>query len=694
MKSLLNTSLSLAAVSAVCVITSSYADESSVDLEDVVVQYNPAYRGTVSDHEKPQAIESVDKQTISEAGITDFQSVLELSASVSQANNMGGLWDTFSVRGFPGSENMPSGYLINGFSAGRGYSGRRDVSSIDYVEVIKGPGSALYGRSEPGGTVNVVTLKPEYYTHGSVSAEVGSYDYQSLTGDITGKIADGIAGRINGNWQDSDSFRDHIYQKKQTLNPSLLFDLSDNTSLLYEMEYVKQRQPFDRGIVVLNNDFDTVHHDRFLGEPDDGPITTKVWGHQFTLEHTFDNDWMFIAGLSQRYSSLEGYSTEPELAASRQTLYDDGETLTRQRRYRDYKAFDRSARAEISGSSELAGITHHIMLGADTYRYFLDNVLMRYRGGYDTYTLNIDDPQYGQPLPDVSDFTDTHEYQQAWGVYLQDQVEVTEALQVQFGARVDNYHRSQNHGNFESGSEVSPRLGITYALNSSVQLYTSYSEGFMPLSGTDVNGDPFDPEDSRSTEIGAKVRAGSWTGQFVVFDAYKSNILTSDPVNAGYSAQLGEVRSTGAEIDAQGNLTDTATMRISYSWLDTRTTKDIIDAEWGTDIPQGSDLVNVPENTLNVGLKQMFFMSAREAYIGLNYLYVDDRLGDTITPSYRLPSYWLLNLSAGVDVAENVSARLVVNNLLNKFYVANSYNELWTQPGQPRMIKASLRYDF
>ena len=59
-------------------------------------------------------------------------------------NNFGGLWNSFSVRGFSGDINLPSGFLVNGFNAGRGFAGPRDIVGIESVEVLKGPRSALF----------------------------------------------------------------------------------------------------------------------------------------------------------------------------------------------------------------------------------------------------------------------------------------------------------------------------------------------------------------------------------------------------------------------------------------------------------------------------------------------------------------------------------------------------------------------
>ncbi|MEC9262112.1 MAG: hypothetical protein VYD53_12285, partial [Pseudomonadota bacterium] len=51
------------------------------------------------------------------------------------------------------------------------------------IEIIKGPGSALFGRSEPGGTINIITKKPQFYEEGYIQATASSYDLYRLEGE-------------------------------------------------------------------------------------------------------------------------------------------------------------------------------------------------------------------------------------------------------------------------------------------------------------------------------------------------------------------------------------------------------------------------------------------------------------------------------------------------------------------------------
>jgi outer membrane receptor protein involved in Fe transport len=89
----------------------------------VVTAQRQAYRGDFTLRETPQAITQIGQQQIDNNNITRLSDALDLSASVARQNNFGGLWDAYAVRGFAGDENLPSGYLVNGFNGGRGFGG-------------------------------------------------------------------------------------------------------------------------------------------------------------------------------------------------------------------------------------------------------------------------------------------------------------------------------------------------------------------------------------------------------------------------------------------------------------------------------------------------------------------------------------------------------------------------------------------
>ena len=663
-----------------------------------------AYRGNVDARELPQAVSELSVDFLDNLGITDFQHSLDFVSGTIRQNSFGGLWDSFAIRGFAGDENLPSAYLINGFSAGRGFSGNRDSSNIERIEVIKGPGSALYGRSEPGGTVNIITKKPSFTPEGHLEVTAGKFNTARLSGDITGGVTDGIAVRLNGAYENADSFRDTVETEKLALSPSLLVRLNDHTTLGYELELSRQETPFDRGVVVLDN-VGTLPSSRFLGNPQDGPIDIDATGHQLELQHSLSGDWVLSAGLGYRESSLKGYSSDAELSAGRQTLYADGQTLNRQRRHRDYQAEDISARVELSGSGEWLGLTHNLLLGADIYDYELHSRQQRWRiawgAGETTYAVNVHQPDYQLQPPQTQPNQDKLEEQQAYGLYLQDMLELSPHWKAQFGLRADRFEQDITNNlsgktSSQSQSEISPRFGLVYQHSDSLTAYTSYAEGFRPNSGADVAGNAFAPEKSKSYEAGLKWSpiTGQTQASLALFRAEKSNVLTADPVNSGFSAALGEAESQGLELDISTRFGDDTEVLLAYAYVDAHTSNDIINADWGIELPKGSRLINIAKHSGHLTLQHYREIGNYPAKLGISAQYVGDRLGETIDPSYELPAYTLINLFGTLSLTEELEIKAGIDNLFDEAYYLSSYSALWTMPGAPLTYRISAKYHF
>ncbi|HEX7761084.1 MAG TPA: TonB-dependent siderophore receptor [Caulobacteraceae bacterium] len=685
-------------------------DSGAVD-QVVVLATKQQYRGDVSIKDLPQNIEVVSAKTLNDVGITRLDMALELVSGVQHQNNFGGLWDAFAVRGFSGDPNVPSGYLVNGFNGGRGFGGPRDASNIETIEVLKGPGSALFGRGEPGGTVNIITKKPKFFQEGSVTLSGGSYNTFRFEGDYTNKITDAVAFRVNGAYERADSFRDFLKSKKWVITPSVLAKLSDSTTLTYELEAVHQEVPFDRGIVAVNGNPYTLPVSRFLGEPGDGPNKVDVLGHQLQFAHDFNSNWTLLLGAGYRETELKGYSTQAELTRSRQMLYVDGQTLSRQRRYIDYKSDHTVLRGELDGHFSTGSFVHHVLVGIDGERFNLDSLQERFRPPAVSTNptlaqgdaINIFNPVYGD-LPTIgiaNAFTNTREQQRAWGAYAQDQIDITSQFKVRVGVRYDEFKQSilNRLKNVTSGQDitnVSPQVGLVYEANSHISVYASYAKGFRPNSGLDVHGTPFAPEKTNSKEIGAKF---SWpehrfSATIAIYQMDKTNIITADPVNSGFSIAIGSAESKGLELDLDAQLPGEVNARLSYAYTDAHTTTAILDPDFARPVPAGAPLLDIPAHSANLLLSRDFVLGDdRVLTIGGNVHYVSEQLGETAT-TYMLPSYTLVELFTSYKPTAHLKLSAEIHNLLNVTYFPASYSQVWTQPGSPRTFTLRASYSF
>lgn len=678
------------------------ASEEEIERIQVSQMWQP-YRGNVPLVETPQAVDTISADVLENEGITHLMEALEFSPSVVRQNNSGGLFDSFAMRGFSGDENNPSGYLVNGFNS-RGYNGNRSTANVETIEVMKGPGSALYGQGEPGGTVNIITKKPQFDEQGYLQGTVGNNDKKQLEFDYTNGLNDDVAFRINGAYEDSDSYRDHVYLEALHLNPSLLWNISDVTSVSYEMEILDQKKPWDRGVYVLDNDFDATNPEDFYGDPRDGAHQVKALGHQLLLNHSLTDDWHLLAGLAYRESSMDGTSSDTELSDGRQLIYDDPNTLSRQRRVRDYDAQDFSARFELSGELTIANITNNLLFGLDYYQYDLDTDYKRWRtawgSGDPTYSIDPNNPDYTQPQPEATQNKLTEETQTGLGFYAQDLLELTERTKLLLGFRVDKIEKDlvnklDNTEQSDDQTQVTPRIGLTYKMADNLVLYTSYAEGFRPNSGIDSSGNSFEPEETKSFEFGAKWDdvLERFSGSIALFDAEKSNLLTLNP-GTGQSDTLGEVESQGIEFDLVTELGYNTRIELAYAYTDAKTKNEATNLDWGTVIPAGSRLINVAEHVGHLSLRHDTELMGKPTYLGTTVHYVGDRLGETTDPDYILPSYTIVNLGAVVEMSDQLTLKLDVNNLFDEEYFVNSYHKLWTMPGAPMNYTVSVKYSF
>lgn len=694
--------------------------------ELVVIGIRQQYRGDVPLKDLPQSVSVISQELLKDVGVTQLDAALDLASGVNRQNNFGGIWDAYAIRGFAGDESLPSGVLVNGFNAGRGLGGPRDASNIERIEVLKGPNSALFGRGEPGGTVNIITKKPEFRPEGGFTVSGGSFGTWRVEGDYTNAlVANTIAFRVNGAYNHTNNFRDILATDRFTITPSILVKPTASDTLSYELEYSHVKTPFDRGVITVptvagaagSAQLGVVPRRRFFGEYADGRNEIEALGHQFQYQHKFNKDWNVLFGLGYRETSFNGFSSDPEITPSRQLLYrrPDLGLLSRQRRYRDWNTKNLVARGEVSGELGIAGTRHHLLFGADYDKFNIDQVQLRFRppsaaaqeAGAFGNTINIYNPVYGVNLPTPGNFRNMLEKQRGWGVYFQDQIDITDALKLRLGGRYDEFRPEAifRTGDFNAAvgrtpsvkfTKFSPQVGAVYEFSEAFSLYTAYGKGFRPNSGTDFQSNLFQPETTRSYEVGAKFALldNALKGTVALFDIKKNNVLTADPNNAGFSLALGEARSRGVEFDLTGQLPGDVQIWLTYAYLDVQNAKEAGDPNFGFLIRKGDPLLNIPKQSGNLLLTKDFSIGGRTLMIGGGLNYVSSRLGETGVTSFRLPAYTLAKVVASYEVMPGVHLSGEVNNLFDKQYYPSSYSRLWVTPGTPRQFMVRLGYAF
>jgi iron complex outermembrane receptor protein len=80
------------------------------------------------------------------------------------------------------------------------------LDDLASLELVRGPGSALYGADAFNGVLNVVTKAPRFSQGGKVQATGGDLSTKRLDGRVAGEIGGGFFFKVTGGWMESDDF--------------------------------------------------------------------------------------------------------------------------------------------------------------------------------------------------------------------------------------------------------------------------------------------------------------------------------------------------------------------------------------------------------------------------------------------------------------------------------------------------------
>jgi len=640
----------------------------------------------------PQSISVISAQVLEDLDVARIDHAMDFAGGVVRGNNFGGLQISgYTVRGFTTGE-----IYRNGFPANRGTSTSPDASSVERVEVLKGPSSGLYGRSDPGGLVNIVTKRPQQDAFTRVRASAGSWDRYRAALDINRPLdtAGKVLARLNLAVEDNGSFRDHVEQQRQVVSPSLTWHINAKTQLQVDAEIIRNDSIYDRGISPVNGNPDVMSRRRFLGEPNDGKMRNNNQMLQAALEHWLPNNWKLRLANQYWAGHLQGTTSENQLPAA-----PDFDTVRRRTRARDFQWHGNMTHLDLVGSFTLAGMQHQFLLGLEHETH--TNGSTFWQSDYPpSYALNIYNPVYGGPKPTTVTKTSTASTTEIWGLNIQDQVSFTEKLRGQIGVRVENYQLDGR--NLVTGAEnphqekdiATPRIGLVYEVSPQVNLFGSVAKSFKP-NGVDELGNSRKSEEGFGYEAGTKFEllSGRLGGTLGLFHITKENVLTSNPDYPASSIiqqiPIGEQRSRGFDMQVAGYISKSIRLIAAYAWIDAEVSKSN-----NPNLPVGRDLAGIPRHSGSVmGVYQFQRGVFKGSEFGVSVFYVGTRPSSTDANRLDIADYTTTNLFLRYKPSENLSIGLNLNNLTDKRYYERLFGNTWLVPGDPRnfSINVSLK---
>lgn len=674
--------------------------------------YNPDYRVTNASTalktdtpilETPYAVTVVPQQVLKDQQVIRIEDGIKNVAGVQSSWTNGGTSDVFMMRGFQNTNTYRDGFLQP--SALGGGTTKRETANLQQIEVLKGPGSILFGRNEPGGLVNLVTKRPQAKSYNAIQQQFGSYDFYRTTADSTGAITadDKLLYRVNLSYENAGSFRDFVKTDSVFIAPSFTWNISDKTQANLDVEYQHFDNTSDSGGVPIGNRPAPVPINRQLGDPTnnksigDRTYVGANWSHSFNdkwkLNHRFGAefldqaaDFTFFYGQATPEGDL--YNLDNDWNGNRGF----NNALSHQQNY--YTTLN------LSGKFDTAMLEHSTMVGFD---YFvIDNqdfgaCCSAYPSGV---AFNIFKPSYLSSRPaDV--FAPSADFTQDWyGVYFQDQIKFPFNVYGNFGVRYDNASSRNNLASVQSTDDrVSPRGGLLWKPVEWLSVYGNYSENFGPSNSMwNAPGQKIlRPQTAEQWELGAKTEFfdGRLSTTFGYFDLSKQSIAVSDPTNPMLQITSGEQQSRGYEFEVAGEVLPGWRTIAAYTHLAYAN----INVGWngGVDDDTGHRLYNAPRNFGSIWNTYEFQNGQlRGLKLGGGVVASEQSQGSNDN-SFQLPGYATVNLLASYGmkvVGKQVTLQLNANNLLDKTYYTGTNTGSMIGFGAPRTFLGSVKVEF
>lgn len=673
----------------------------------------------------PQAISYVTKEVFADQQAYRVNDIVKNISGV----NMFSYYDDFTMRGFRSGDTYINGLRVVGL-----FGPQPLLANIERVEVIKGPASAMFGNSIPGGIMNRVTKKPLAEDRKSINFTLGSFNTLRTTADFTGPIneKETLLYRLNLAYENSDSFRDLQEFKSYVIAPSISFLPTDRTQVNFDLVITDFDGKLDRGQPIFGasagTDLNSTPISFALNQTSDFQKSDVVYStlslnHQFSdnisfnasymkylfeedlVEHRTSNQFA-IDGNGDQIPTLMGMQViqrQRQFIADNLSSYFLLEGNTGAIEHKVVAGFDYIEQKQPRGAASAFARGYKLRDGgASTRPADFENFLRDEQGNPvpNVPHFNLEDPAYN--VAQLSDYIFTQSSSPTtryytYGFYLQDQLKYRD-WQLLVGGRLEYYNDivnvDQPDEEITTQDKFLPRVGLVYSATDNVNLYGTYTQSFQPQgvaaqTNPDAGG-PFDPVTAEMVEFGAKGEFfnNRLAANLAVYSIENNNILVNanEPDNPDLLRQRGQEESKGVELDINGRILPNLTVTANYAY------NEAIISESDDPEEVGKRKENAPLHQGGVfGKYNVISGKLSGVGVSLGANFVSER--NTFSPDLQIPTYTVVDAGASYKV-DRFNFSILVNNVLNKTHWVGGYNYVRLFPGAPRNYLMSVGYSF
>ena len=637
----------------------------------------------------PQAVSVVTRDLMQDQAMQSLMDVARYVPGAGMAQGEGNR-DTIILRG----NSSTSDFFLDGVRDDVEYF--RDLYNLDRVEILKGPNAMIFGRGGAGGVVNRVTRQANWQPVRELSLQGGSWDNRRATFDFGDAMTDGIAVRITGVYEDSESYRDGFELERKGINPTAAFAIGEATVLRFSYEYYDYDRVADRGIPSLAAPTAVdgpvrTDESTFFGDPGQSPTYATVNQGSVTIDHAFNDDVRLrnrtvYADYDKFYQNVyAGGAVDPATNLVPLAAYNN-----QQLRENFFNQTD------LTFSARTGPVGHEFLVGMELGEQTTDNARMTglFNGTDAAFLVPADDPRVSVPVTFAPIETDNTNHGTATiaALYVQDQLQLSQDWLAIVGLRYDSFEMDfrDRRGaglDLESSDDLlSPRGGLIYKPAENVSLYASYSMTYVPRAGSQLaslapTNAALDPEEFENFEVGAKWDLNpSLSLTAALFQLDRRNVAIPDPNDPTVSILVDGQRTEGLELGVSGRISESWSIQGGYAYQDGQL----------TDRAGGTTLAQLPKHVASMWNRY----DITPAWgVGLGVVYQTEMFAasDNLV---KLPEFTRVDAGVFYTPSERLRMQVNVENLLDERYYPNAHNNNNITPGSPPAIRASVTASF
>ena len=633
----------------------------------------------------PQSVAVVTKEQVRDQQMQSISDVVLYTPGLVTQQGEGNR-DQVVIRG----QSTSADFYLNGVRDDVQYY--RDLYNLERLETLKGPNALIFGRGGGGGVINRVTKEANSSPSREVWLTGGSFYNRRVAGDINQPLGDRAAFRLNGVYENSDSYRRFVGLNRTAFNPTFTFAPDARTRITVGYEFARDRRVADRGITSFLGRPADVPSETFYGNPDDSRVRSNVQ----ILSGTFDRQFGKL-NLHNRttYGDYDKFYQNyvPGAPNAAQTL------VALSAYNNDTKRKNLFSQTDLTYVASTGRVRHTLVGGFELGRQLTDN--FRNTGFFNNTATSIqapfDNPTVYTPVTFRQSGTDAdnHLKTNLAATYLQDQMELSRHVQLVVGLRYD-YFDLRFHNN-RGGEDlrridnlVSPRVGLVVKPAERLSLYGSYSVSHLPSSGDQFSSltavtQQVKPEKFTNYEFGLKWdvrRYLSLTSALYRLD--RTNTRSVDPNNPAAIIQTGSQRTNGFELGLSGSVTRDWSVAGGYAYQHAFITQATAAAAAGRQVGQ------VPRHTFSLWNKYQF---TRSLGAGLGLVSRSDSFV-AVDNTVVLPGYTRADAAVYYSFDERWRLQGNVENLLDRDYFVSAHSNTNISPGAPRALRVGLNARF